>query len=101
MIRPLRGEVRVLRRRLALVNRGAKFAAMTHPTITRGDIIWLGVASGTTGGLIGGLFLGIGIAMMLSGAPIGLLLICIGAPASALIGWLLSRRLARQAELSD
>lgn len=65
-------------------------------TVTKGDIIWLGIASGTTGGLIGGMFLGIGIAMMLSGQPIGLLLICIGAPASAFIGWLLSRRLAKQ-----
>ncbi len=64
--------------------------------ITRGDIVWLGIASGTTGGLIGGLFLGIGIAMMLNGLPAGLLLICVGGPASALIGWLLSRRLAKQ-----
>ena len=69
---------------------------MNTGTITRSDIIWLGIASGTTGGLIGGLFLGIGIAMMLSGQNSGLLLICIGAPASALIGWLLSRRLAKQ-----
>lgn len=73
---------------------------MNTGTITRGDILWLGIASGTTGGLIGGLFLGIGIAMMLSGQPIGLLLICIGGPASALIGWLLSRRLAKQADLA-
>ena len=69
--------------------------------ITRGEILWLGIASGTTGGLIGGTFLGIGISMLLSGMPVGLLLICVGAPASALIGWLLSRRLARQAQLPD
>ncbi len=66
--------------------------------INRGDIIWLGVASGVTGGLIGGMMLGIGMAMMIEGAYAGLLLICIGGPASGLIGWLLARRLARQVE---
>ncbi len=69
---------------------------MNDAPITRGDIIWLGVASGTTGGLIGGMMLGIGIAMMLGGLPVGLLLICVGAPASAIIGWLLARRLSRR-----
>jgi hypothetical protein len=64
--------------------------------INRGDIIWLGVASGVTGGLIGGLMLGIGIAMMISGVYFGLLLVCIGGPASGLIGWLMARRLAKQ-----
>ena len=64
--------------------------------VRRGDIIWLGVASGTTGGLLGGMVLGIGIAMMISGLPIGFLLICVGAPASALVGWLLARRLAKR-----
>jgi hypothetical protein len=64
--------------------------------IDRGEIIWLGVASGVTGGLIGGLLLGIGIAMMISGIYFGLLLVCIGGPASGLIGWLLARRLAKQ-----
>ena len=64
--------------------------------INRGEIIWLGVAAGVTGGLIGGSMLGIGIAMMLEGAYAGLLLICIGAPASGLIGWIMARRLARQ-----
>jgi hypothetical protein len=64
--------------------------------INRGEIIWLGVASGVTGGLIGGMLLGIGIAMMLAGLNVGLLLICIGGPASGLIGWLMARRLARQ-----
>ncbi len=48
--------------------------------INRGEIIWLGVASGVTGGMIGGMMLGIGIAMMLDGVYVGLLLICIGAP---------------------
>ncbi len=64
--------------------------------VNRGEIIWLGIASGVTGGLIGGAMLGIGIAMMLEGAYVGLLLICIGGPCSGLIGWLMARRLAKQ-----
>ena len=64
--------------------------------ITRGDILWLGIASGVTGGLIGGLMLGIGMDLAANGQPLGLIPICIGGPSSALIGWLLARRLARQ-----
>ncbi len=64
--------------------------------ITRGDIIWLGIASGTTGGLIGGLMLGVGMDLAVNGQPLGLILVCIGAPASAVIGWILARRLAGQ-----
>ncbi len=64
--------------------------------ITRGDILWLGIASGVSGGLIGGGLLGVGMALALNGVPAGILLVCIGGPCSALIGWLMSRRLARQ-----
>jgi hypothetical protein len=64
--------------------------------ITRGDILWLGIASGVSGGLIGGGMLGIGMDLVVNGQPLGLILVCIGGPASALIGWLMSRRLARQ-----
>jgi hypothetical protein len=64
--------------------------------IKRSDIIWLGLASGVTGGLIGGMMLGIGMAMMIEGIYAGLLLVCIGGPASGLIGWLMARRLAKQ-----
>jgi hypothetical protein len=64
--------------------------------ITRGDILWLGIASGVSGGLIGGAMLGIGMDLVVNGQPLGLVLICIGGPSSALIGWLMSRRLARQ-----
>ena len=66
--------------------------------ITRGDIIWLGVASGTCGGLIGGLMLGIGMDLVVNGQPLGLLLVMPGAPASAVVGWVMARRLARQME---
>ena len=64
--------------------------------ISRGDILWLGVASGVTGGLIGGMMLGVGMYLAANGANIGWLLMLPGAPASGLIGWLLARRLAKQ-----
>ena len=66
--------------------------------IQRSDIIWLGVSSGVTGALVGGLLLGIGLAMMIEHINMGLLLIVPAAPAASIIGWLLSRRLARQFE---
>lgn len=64
--------------------------------ISRGDLLWLGIASGVSGGLIGGTMLGVGMALMVNGQPLGFLLLMIGAPASGLIGWLMARRLARQ-----
>ena len=64
--------------------------------ITRGDILWLGIASGVTGGIIGGTMLGVGMELMTNGQPFGLIPIIIGGPSSALIGWLLSRRLAKR-----
>ena len=63
--------------------------------ISRGDLLWLGIASGVSGGLLGGTMLGIGMGLMINGQPFGFLLLMIGAPASGLVGWLLSRRLAR------
>lgn len=64
--------------------------------ITRGDIIWLGVAAGTTGSLIGGLMLGIGMDLIVNGQVWGWLLLLPAAPAAALPGWLLARKLAAQ-----
>jgi hypothetical protein len=64
--------------------------------ITRGEILWLGIAAGTTGGLIGGLMLGVGMDLAVNGQPLGLILVCVGGPASAIIGWLMARRLAAQ-----
>ena len=66
--------------------------------IQRQDIIWLGVSAGVTGGLVGGLMLGIGLGMVVNHIWGGFVFIIPGAPASGLIGWLLSRRLARQLE---
>jgi hypothetical protein len=64
--------------------------------ITRADILMLGIASGVSGGLVGGLMLGLGMNLIIQGANIGWLLLLPAAPASALGGWLLARRLARQ-----
>jgi len=64
--------------------------------VNRGDIIWLGIAAGVTGGLVGGMLLGIGMDLIVNGAPVGWLLMLPGAPLSAIPGWLLARKLARQ-----
>ena len=64
--------------------------------INRGDIIWLGVSAGVIGSLVGGMMLGIGMDLIVNGQPWGWLLMLPGAPVSAVPGWLLARRLARQ-----
>ncbi len=64
--------------------------------VSRSDIIWLGIAAGVSGGLIGGMMLGIGMDLVINGQPLGWLLLLPGAPASALVGWLMARRLASQ-----
>ena len=64
--------------------------------VERSEIIWLGVASGVSGCLIGGMMLGIGMDLIVNGQPLGWLLMLPGAPVSAVPGWLLARRLARQ-----
>ncbi len=64
--------------------------------INRSDIIWLGVAAGVTGSLVGGMMLGIGMDLIIAGAPVGWILLLPAAPAAALPGWLLARKLARQ-----
>jgi hypothetical protein len=64
--------------------------------IQRGDIIWLGVASGVVGSLLGGLMLGYGMFLIMTGLPAGWLLLLPAAPAAAIPGWLLAKRLAKQ-----
>lgn len=64
--------------------------------VSRSDILWLGVASGVTGSLIGGMMLGIGMDLIVNGQPWGWLLLLPAAPAAALPGWMLARKLARQ-----
>jgi hypothetical protein len=64
--------------------------------VTRGDIIWLGVAAGVTGSLVGGMMLGIGMDLIVNSQPWGWLLLLPAAPVAALPGWLLGRKLSRQ-----
>ncbi|MBN8908478.1 MAG: hypothetical protein BGO51_27145 [Rhodospirillales bacterium 69-11] len=64
--------------------------------IQRSDILWLGVSAGVMGCLVGGMMLGIGMDLIINGAPIGWLLMLPGAPVSAIPGWFLAKRLARQ-----
>ena len=64
--------------------------------VNRGEILWLGIASGVAGSLVGGMMLGIGMDLIVNGQPLGWLLLLPGAPASAIPGWLLARKLARQ-----
>ena len=63
--------------------------------IKRGDIVYLGLASGVIGSLVGGMMLGIGMSLIIGGAPAGWVLLLPAAPAGGIPGWLLARRLAR------
>jgi 1,4-dihydroxy-2-naphthoate octaprenyltransferase len=63
--------------------------------VSRSDILMLGIGAGASGGLIGGLMLGIGMSLIVQGANIGWLLLLPAAPVSALIGWIMARRLAK------
>jgi len=63
--------------------------------ITRSDILWLGISAGVMGSLIGGMMLGIGLDLIVNGQPLGWLMMLPGAPVSAIHGWLLARKLAR------
>ena len=67
--------------------------------VTSSDIIWLGVAAGVTGSLVGGMMLGIGMDLIVNGQPSGWLLSLPAAPVSAIPGWLLARKLAARLTL--
>jgi hypothetical protein len=75
-----------------LSNQGARvwFTDM----IKRGEIIWLGLASGVIGSLVGGTMLGLGMSLIIGGAPVGWLLLLPAAPAGGIPGWILAKRLA-------
>jgi hypothetical protein len=62
--------------------------------IERGDILMLGITAGVIGSLTGGMLLALAIILLTNGANLGWILLCIGAPASALPGWILARKLA-------
>ena len=64
--------------------------------IARNDLLWLGIGAGLAGGLVGGMLLGIGIALILNGAAVGWALLLAGVPLSAAPGGALALRLAQQ-----
>ena len=64
--------------------------------IKRGDILYLGLASGVIGCLVGGMMLGVGMSLIIGGAPIGWLLLLPAAPVGGIPGWILANRLAKQ-----
>ena len=63
--------------------------------IKRSDVVMLGLSAGVTGSLLGGMMLGLGMALVMAGANIGWLLVLPAAPAGGVAGWMLARRLAR------
>jgi hypothetical protein len=63
--------------------------------IKRSDILYLGLASGVIGSLVGGMLLGIGMSLIIAGAPVGWLLLLPAAPMGAVPGLVLAKRLAR------
>ncbi len=64
--------------------------------ITRGDLIWMGIAAGVSGGLIGGLLIAIGLGLLLKHALLGFLVVVPAAPIACLPGYFMARRLANQ-----
>ena len=65
--------------------------------IQRSEILYLGLAAGVMGSLVGGLLLGIGMNLIVGGAPVGWLLLLPAAPMGGLPGWILAKRLAVKA----
>src|ERR1019366_6213669 len=76
-------------------------ACLVHRMIKRGDILYLGLASGVIGCLVGGMMLGVGMSLIIGGAPIGWLLLLPAAPVGGIPGWVLAKRLAKQLPLAS
>jgi hypothetical protein len=64
--------------------------------VSRGDILMLGISAGVSGSLVGGLMLFAGLALIVNGFHVGWILLLPAAPAGAVIGWIMGRRLAAQ-----
>jgi hypothetical protein len=66
--------------------------------VSRNDIVYLGLAAGVTGCLFGGMLLGLGMSLIIGGAPVGWLFLLPAAPAGGIPGWVLAKRLAARLE---
>ena len=64
--------------------------------IERADILMLGLSAGVIGCLVGGTLLGLGLNLVVSGAPVGWLLLLPAAPLGGFPGYILAKRLAKQ-----
>lgn len=62
--------------------------------ISRGDILMLGVSAGVIGSVTGGLLLYTGMALIVSGANLGWLLLLPAVLVGAGIGWIMANRVA-------
>ena len=64
--------------------------------VRQSDILWLGLAAGVMGSLVGGLLLGIGMNLIMAGRIVGWVFLVPAAPLGGLPGWVLAKRLAKQ-----
>ena len=64
--------------------------------VSRSDILMLGISAGVIGSITGGLLLYSGMALIVSGANIGWLLLLPAVLVGAGAGWIMGRRLAAQ-----
>ena len=64
-------------------------------SVTREEILVLGLTAGVVGSLVGGLMLGVGLGLAVKGAHIGWLLVLPAAPVAGLLGYVLARKLAK------
>jgi hypothetical protein len=64
--------------------------------VTREEILILGLTAGVIGSLVGGMMLGVGLGLAVTGAHVGWLLVLPAAPVAGLLGYLLARRLAKR-----
>jgi hypothetical protein len=65
-------------------------------SVSREDILVLGLTAGTLGSLGGGLMLGVGLGLVVNGAHTGWVLVLPAAPVAGMLGYWLARRLARK-----
>ena len=63
--------------------------------VRQSDILWLGLAAGVMGSLVGGLLLGIGMNLIMAGRIVGWVFLLPAAPLGGLPGWVLAKRLAK------
>ena len=63
-------------------------------SVTREEILVLGLTAGVVGSLVGGLLLYAGLALVVAGSHAGWLLALPAAPLGGVLGYILARRLA-------